>query len=94
MTIYFDQRAAADKVEEEKKKLAAEAQKKKEKEENIEMGKKLVNALGDLFLSPLVLMLLWNACIPGLFGLASLGYWSAMALYLISRILLKQSKDD
>jgi hypothetical protein len=38
---------------------------------------------------PLILMLLWNAVIPGMFGLPTLGYWSAMGLYLVCNILFK-----
>ena len=32
-------------------------------------------------------MLIWNAVIPGMFGLPTLGYWSAMGLYLGGAIL-------
>ena len=32
-------------------------------------------------------MLLWNWLVPGLFGLATIGYVKAFGLYLISRIL-------
>jgi len=38
---------------------------------------------------PLILMLIWNAVIPGMFGLPTLGYWSAMGLYLVCNILFK-----
>jgi len=38
---------------------------------------------------PWALMLLWNAVIPGMFGLPTLGYWSAMGLYLVCNILFK-----
>ncbi len=60
-------------------------------EKNLEMGKQVVTAISNLTLSPLVLMLVWNACIPGIFGLATIGYWSAMGLYVVSRILLKKN---
>ena len=39
------------------------------------------------FTKPLFLMLLWNWLVPGLFGLATIGYVKAFGLYLISRIL-------
>jgi len=39
------------------------------------------------FTKPLILMLLWNALMPGLFGLATIGYLKAFGLYLMSRIL-------
>jgi len=38
---------------------------------------------------PLILMLIWNAVIPGMFGLPTLGYWSAMGLYVVCNILFK-----
>jgi hypothetical protein len=80
MTVYFDPRKAKKPVEE-----------MTEDEKNLEMGKQVVTAISNLTLSPLVLMLVWNACIPGIFGLATLGYWSAMGLYVVSRILLKKN---
>jgi len=80
MTVYFDPRKAKKPVEE-----------MTEDEKNLEMGKQVVTAVSNLTLSPLVLMLVWNACIPGIFGLATLGYWSAMGLYVVSRILLKKN---
>ena len=80
MTVYFDPRKAKKPVEE-----------MTEDEKNLEMGKQVVTAVSNLTLSPLVLMLVWNACIPGIFGLATLGYWSAMGLYVVSSILLKKN---
>lgn len=89
VTIYFDKRALEQQKKEEEELKQEELDKKAEQEKNIETGRQAVNAVGNLFLSPLVLMLVWNACIPGLFGLATLGYWSAMGLYVVFRILLK-----
>ena len=89
VTIYFDKRALEQQKKEDEEIKQEELDKKAEKERNEEKGKEVVNAIGNLFLSPLVLMLVWNACIPGLFGLATLGYWSAMGLYVVFRILLK-----
>ena len=80
MSVYFDPRKASKPVEE-----------MTEEEKNQELGKQAVTAMSNLFLSPLVLMLVWNLCIPGLFGLPVLGYWSAMGLYVVSRILLKKN---
>ena len=91
VTIYFDKRALEQQKKEDEEIKQEELDKKAEQEKNIETGKQAVNAVGNLFLSPLVLMLVWNACIPGLFGLATLGYWSAMGLYVIFRILLRNS---
>jgi len=42
-----------------------------------------------ILVSPLILMLIWNAVIPGMFGLPTLGYWSAMGLYLVCNLLFK-----
>ena len=91
VTIYFDKRALEQQKKEDEEIKQEELDKKAEQEKNVEVGKQAVNAVGNLFLSPLVLMLVWNACIPGLFGLATLGYWSAMGLYVIFRILLRNS---
>jgi|TARA_B100001093_G_scaffold496452_1_gene542088 hypothetical protein len=89
VTIYFDKRAIEEQKKEDEEVKQEELDKKAEQEANVEKGKEVVNAIGNLFLSPLALMLVWNACIPGLFGLATLGYWSAMGLYVIFRILLR-----
>ncbi len=91
VTIYFDKRALEEQKKEEEEIKQEELDKKAKQEKNVEVGKQAVNAVGNLFLSPLVLMLVWNACIPSLFGLATLGYWSAMGLYVIFRILLRNS---
>ena len=91
VTIYFDKRAIQEQKKEDEEIKQEELDKKAEQEANVEKGKEVVNAIGNLFLSPLALMLVWNACIPGLFGLATLGYWSAMGLYVIFRILLRNS---
>ena len=80
MTVYFDPRKAKKPVEE-----------MTEDEKNQELGKQAVTAISNLFISPLVLMLVWNLCIPTLFGLPVLGYWAAMGVYVISRILLKKN---
>jgi hypothetical protein len=80
MSVYFDPRKANKPVEE-----------MTEDEKNIELGKQIVQAGANLFISPLVLMLVWNLCIPTLFGLPVLGYWSAMGVYVVSRILLKKN---
>ena len=91
MTIYFDKRALEEQKKEDEEVKQEELDKKAKKEADEEKGKEVVNAIGNLFLSPLALMLVWNACIPGLFGLATLGYWSAMGLYVVFRILLRNS---
>ena len=52
MTVYFDPRKANKPVEE-----------MTEDEKNQELGKQAVTAISNLFISPLVLMLVWNLCI-------------------------------
>ncbi len=42
-----------------------------------------------LLAEPLILMLIWNAFIPSIFGLPTLGYWSAMGLSAVCSILFK-----
>jgi hypothetical protein len=49
----------------------------------------IISAVIVLLALPLILMLIWNAVIPGMFGLPTLGYWSAMGLYLVCNILFK-----
>jgi hypothetical protein len=53
------------------------------------LGQNIIGAVIILLAVPLILMLLWNAVIPGMFGLPTLGYWSAMGLYLVCNILFK-----
>jgi hypothetical protein len=49
----------------------------------------IVGAVIALLALPLIIMLIWNAVIPGIFGLPTLGYWSAMGLYLVCSLLFK-----
>jgi len=53
------------------------------------LGQNIISAVIILLALPLILMLIWNAVIPGMFGLPTLGYWSAMGLYLVCNILFK-----
>ena len=71
MSVYFDNKVKV-KDSEEKKKV-----------EDIKRG---AEAAANL-VRPLVLMLLWNWIMPGLFGLATIGYLQAFGLYIMSRIL-------
>lgn len=34
-----------------------------------------------------LIMLLWNSLLPGIFNLPRIGYWQAMGLFVLSRIL-------
>ena len=50
---------------------------------------RLIAAVAILLAQPLFLMVVWNAFIPGIFGLPTLGYWSAMGLYMVCSLLFK-----
>jgi len=82
MTIYFDKRAFEQKEEEQQE---LEEQKKKE-EAAYALGKVLA-----FFTKPLILMLLWNWLMPGVFGLSTIGYLKALGLYLMSRIIFDKN---
>ena len=62
------------------------------KQQDEEAYKAAANLLS-VFVKPAILMLLWNWLMPGLFGLATIGYLKAVALYLISRILFASSNE-
>ena len=83
MTIYFDKRAFEQQEEEEKKEL--------EEQEKKEAAVKALATIVSFFTKPLILMLLWNWLMPGIFGLATIGYLKAFGLYLISRILFDKN---
>ena len=68
-------------------------QKASMKKQKDEEAYKSASKLLAVFARPLVLMLLWNWLMPGLFGLATIGYLKAVALYLISRILFASSNE-
>ena len=54
-----------------------------------ELGRRIVvQFLWDIT-SPIVLMFLWNWIMPGLFGLATIGYLKALGIVVMSRILFK-----
>ena len=86
MTIYFDKRAFEEKEEEEKQEL--------EEQEKKEAAVKALATVAAVFTKPLILMLLWNWLMPGLFGLATIGYLKAFGLYAISRILFGNKTND
>ena len=75
MTIYFDKRADEERTAEE------EEQKKKED------AYKAAAGCVAIFAKPLLLMLLWNWLMPGLFGLATINYLKAFALWKIARLI-------
>lgn len=44
-------------------------------------------------LSSVVVMLLWNALFPELFGLPTIGFWQAMGLNLLCTALFKNTSS-
>ena len=63
-----------------------EEKNKRQKQKDEEAYKAASNLLG-VFVKPVILMLLWNWLMPGLFGFVTLNYIKAFALCLITRIL-------
>jgi hypothetical protein len=53
------------------------------------LSQNIIGAVIILLAEPLILMLIWNAFIPGIFGLPTLGYWSAIGLSAVCSILFK-----
>ena len=88
MTVYFDDRAYAQKEEEEAKQLAA----KLEEEKNRQIAINAVANLTSAVVKPVILMLLWNWLMPSIFGLVTIGYFRAFGLYLISRIVFDKNE--
>ena len=86
MTIYFDKRALEQQKKEDEEIKQEELDKKAEQEKNKEAAESLSKLFG-FFIQPAIVMLLWNWLMPSLFGLVTIGYWTAMGLYLMSRIL-------
>jgi len=66
------------------------AVKKAEQEKNV---KAVAKGIG-VFVKPLVLMLAWNWLMPGLFGLATIGYLKAFAMCIITHILFKNDESE
>jgi len=89
-TVYLDKRAEEVQAAE----AAAEAEVEAAKEEAKAMGQKVLVDICGFLVKPLVLMLIWNAVIPGMFGITTLSYWSAMGIYVISRMLFGNNKND
>lgn len=84
MTVYFDQRAHAQKEQEEAEIAAAEL----EAEKNRQLGAKAIVGLVSAIVKPAFIMLLWNWLLPGIFGLATIGYFKALGLYILARLII------
>jgi hypothetical protein len=90
MSVYFNPKKAAEQQEEE---IAKELHDLVEEEQKKEAAQQVVKALVQLFVDPLITMLVWNWVVPGLFGLAAIGYWQAFALCWLCRILFKNQSS-
>jgi len=91
MSVYFDPRRPREEGQTISLPEAEDLIKQLEEKEKIEMGKKVVAALTRLFVSPVILMLVWNWLMPGLFGLATIGYLKAFGLVVMSSILFNRN---
>ena len=83
MTVYFDRTKGA--AEED---AAADQEKEIKNKRDIAKGAEVLAN----FTRPLALMLLWNWIMPGLFGLATIGYLQAWGLYVMSRLLFNHKE--
>lgn len=87
VTIYFDKRAFEEQEKEEKEleeKAAEELEKEKQKQEAI----KAAVAFFAFLVKPAIIMLLWNWLLPGIFSIATIGYFKALGLYLLARLFI------
>lgn len=91
MSVYFDPRRPREEGQTISLPDGEDLIKQLEEKEKIEMGKKVFAALTRLFVSPVILMLIWNWLMPGLFGLATIGYLKAFGLVVMSSILFNRN---
>jgi len=91
MSVYFDPRRPREEGQTISLPDSEDLIKQLEEKEKIEMGKKVVATLTRLFVSPVILMLIWNWLMPGLFGLATIGYLKAFGLVVMSSILFNRN---
>jgi len=55
---------------------------------NRELGAKAIAGLVSAIVKPAFIMLLWNWLLPGIFGLATIGYFKALGLYVLARLII------
>lgn len=60
-----------------------------EKEQNLVA--ELLSDLFLIFLCPLIIMLVWNAVMPAVFGLPTMGYFMALGLRIVAQNLFGRS---
>ena len=80
MTIYLDNRAFEEKEKEEQEEL--------EEQEKKEAAIKAAATFFAFFVKPAIIMLLWNWLLVGIFGIATIGYFKALGLYLLARLFI------
>ena len=80
MTVYTFKKT----VEEVEENVAEELEKEKQKQEAI----KAAATFFTFFVKPAIIMVLWNWLLPGIFGLATIGYLKALGLYLLARLFI------
>ncbi len=83
--VFFDPRKKAQQEAEEEKKISEEQE---ERLRNQKIGEQAIKTIADFTVKPFVLMLVWNMTVPT-FGIATIGYFGAVGLYVIARILFK-----
>ena len=86
--VFFDPRKKAEQSAADQDKVTKE---EAEKAANIAKCGHVVVCIVRLTLTPAVLMWVWNMAMPAI-GVATIGYWTAMGLYIIARLLFKH--DD
>ena len=83
--VFLDPRKKAQQEAEEEKKISEEQE---ERLRNQKIGEQAIKTIADFTVKPFVLMLVWNMTVPT-FGIATIGYFGAVGLYIIARILFK-----
>ena len=79
MTVYTFKKTAEEVEEAEVEKL---------EQEKKEAAIKAAATFFAFFVKPAIIMVLWNWLLPGIFGLATIGYFKALGLYLLARLFI------
>lgn len=87
--VYFNAKQAFQQKMQDITNKSKEEQEAAEKSANIALGAAALGFIVGSLCLPAILMLLWNWLMPGLFGLATIGYFKALGLFLIAKILFK-----
>ena len=89
-SIYVSKQGPTQEELEEQQAEAAAAEQKAQQIKNVKAVAKGIAAL----VKPLVLMLVWNWLMPGLFGLQTIGYLKAFGMIIITSILFKNDEPE